>query len=328
MTRPIESFVRALSASAFAGAVAIVLTACGGLRSESPNASIVPGPPKVGVGAQPANLPVGPTIRVMPDGSVIHIYLPPWERPLVRPDTAPVQYHGDKVVDNSKLYAIFWKPAGFYMSPKYMPVIKRFFNDVGVGTKMYDILVQYGDKDGKPANASALGGAWVDTRAFPSVFNDGTVQAEVKRAIGVNHWPAGGYQPIFVVFTASKANVGFAYCAYHGNFLYKGQQVLYSILPYQHDIAPDGCGTPTKVFPNDRDADQTIDTLWHEEAETISDPVNAWWRNSDGSEIGDICQTSYGPRQKDGRNVTLNGHGYITQELQSNKDGKCVQQEP
>jgi hypothetical protein len=226
------------------------------------------------------------------------------------------------------MYAIYWKPPGFHMSPKYIPTINRFFNDVGAATKQYNILTQYSDTNGHPLNSSSLGGAWTDTSAFPPGMNDGTVRAEVLKAISVNHWPTGGYQPIFVLFTASKAKVDFALCAYHGNFIHGGNQVIYSIVPYQHDVGPQGCGTPTNKWPNDRDADQTIDTLWHEEAEAVSDPVNAWWRNSDGQEIGDICQTSYGPRGHDGGNTTLNGHRYITQELQSNKDHNCVQQEP
>ena len=311
-------------------AVATMLIAgCGGSGASHAVASaVVPHPGAPAEGVHVGSIAAGPTVRMMPDGSLIHIDLPPWLRPLTGPNTQPVQYHGGSVIDQSVLYAIFWRPAGFYMSPKYIPTIKRFFNDVGAGTRQYQILTQYSDTDGNPLNASSLGDSWTDTSPFPQQMNDGTVRAEVDKAIRHNHWPAGGYQPIYVVFTASKAKVNFALCAYHGNYLSNGQEIAYSIVPYQHDVGPEGCGTPTMIWPNDRDADQTIDTLWHEEAETVSDPVQAWWRNSDGAEIGDICQTTYAPRGPDGGNTTLNGHRYITQELQSNLDGKCKQQEP
>lgn len=295
-------------------AAALVLAACTAAPEQAPGPS--------------DRLPAGPTVHVMPDGSVIHIYLPPWLRAAVQPNTAPVQYHGGSVIDRSSMYAIYWQPAGYYMSPKYKPTIDRFFGDVGAGTKMYDILTQYSDKDGSPRNASSLGGAWTDTSAYPAKMDDAVVRSEVRKAIAANGWPAGGYGPVYVVFTASKAKVAFAYCAYHGDFQISGTPVIYAIVPYQHDLGPTGCGTPTHVWPNDRDADQTIDTLWHEEAESISDPVHAWWRTSDGQEIGDICQTKYAKRFADGGDVHLNGHDYITQELQSNKDAKCVQQEP
>jgi len=321
--------VRLVLGAALGAASLAALSGCSGSSMQSAGSSaVIQGPAAPGQTAQLGSQAFGPTIRVMPDGTLIHIYLPPWERAQAQPNTAPVQYHGGLVVDLSAMYAIFWKPSGYFMSPKYIPTIERFFNDVGAGTKQYDILTQYSDTNGSPLNSSSLTGSWTDTAPFPPHMNDGTVRAEVKKAIAANHWPAGGYQPIFVVFTASKAKVNFALCAYHGNFVSNGKQVIYSIVPYQHDISPTGCGTPTHKWPNDRDADQTIDTLWHEEAESISDPVNAWWRNSDGSEIGDICQTQYAPRGSDGGNTTLNGHRYITQELQSNKDGKCVQQKP
>lgn len=305
------------------GAVATALAACGGTSGTVNSGVVMQGPAQT----SQSRIAAGPTVRVMPDGTLIHIYLPPWQRP-VQPNTAPVQYHGGMVIDQSVMYAIYWKPKGFFMTHKYIPTIDRFFTDVGAGTKMYDILTQYSDTDGNPINSSSLGGSWIDHSPYPPTMNDGTVRAEVQKAIRHNGWPKGGYQPIFVVFTASQAKVNFALCAYHGAFPLNGQQVAYSIVPYQHDVGPHGCGTPTDKWPNDRDADQTIDTLWHEEAEAISDPVNAWWRNSDGSEIGDICQTTYGPRGPDGGNVTLNGNRYITQEMQSNKDGMCVQEEP
>jgi hypothetical protein len=324
------AYARAISGVALTIAFAAMSAGCGagGSHTNASSNAIVPMPGPPGVKMQSHIMPEGPTIRVMPDGSVIHIDLPPWERPLSGPHTAPVQYHGGSVIDQSVLYAIFWRPSGYYMSPKYIPTIKRFFNDVGAGTRQYQILVQYSDTDGNPLNSSSLGGAWTDTSNFPAHMNDGTVRAEVLKAIQTNGWPTGGYQPIFVVFTASQAKVNFALCAYHGNFVHTSQEIAYSIVPYQHDVGPMGCGTPTNKWPNDRDADQTIDTLWHEEAETVSDPVMAWWRDSDGQEIGDICQTTYAPRGPDGGNTTLNGHRYITQELQSNLDGRCKQQEP
>jgi hypothetical protein len=322
---------RRLLALATLAVVTTLAPGCAGNGSSANSSAVIPGQAANGVENSTQSIvrvPSGPTIRVMPDGSIIHIYLPPWERSNVVPNTNPVDYHGGKVNDRSKLFAIYWQPSGFYMSPKYKPTINRFFDDVGSGTKMYDILTQYTDKDGAPKNASSRGGAWTDTTPFPAKMDDAVVRAEVGKAIVKNQWPTGGYNAIFVVFTASKAKVNFALCAYHGSYKSGTQQVIYSIVPYQHDVGPTGCGTPTHKWPNDRDADQTIDTLWHEEAESISDPVQAWWRDSDGQEIGDICQTSYGPRFKDGGDVTLNGHDYITQELQSNKDHKCVQQEP
>jgi hypothetical protein len=289
------------------------------------------GPARGGAVVATQRVPIAgsPFLHVLPDGSRIHVYPPPAVRQAYAPFLARdrVQYHGGLVIDQSTPYNIYWQPTGAYMSPKYRPTIAEFDNDIG-NTLMYEILTQYYDSNGKPLNASTFGGEWIDTSPYAKPMNDKAVRNEVIKAIVTNHWPAGGIAPIFFVFTASKAPVGFAACAYHGNFLYAGRQVVYSIVPYQRDYGPHGCGTPSNVFPNDQDADLTIDTMWHEFAESVSDPVNGWYSNATGAEIGDICQTAYGPLRSDGSDVTLNNGGrFVTQELWSNKDAHCRQTE-
>jgi len=241
----------------------------------------------------------------------------------------PVTYHGGPIIPASVTYAIFWQPTGTFMSAKYQPVIEQFLQDVG-NTPQYNILTQYTDTAGPILNQSSLGGAWVDTSPYPANFNRGgtgdtDLHNEVLKAIAANNWPKGGLQPVYIILTASKGpDDSWAACAYHSNFLHSGTQYIYAIVPYQHDYGAHGCGTPSNVWPNDRDADQTIDTMWHEIAESVSDPLgNAWLRN--GSEIGDLCQTSYGPLASDGSDVTDHGHDYVTQEIWSNFGLQCVQ---
>jgi hypothetical protein len=179
------AFVRAISGVALALLVGTLFAGCsagGGSHANAGANAVVPVPGAPGVKIHSASIPSGPAIRVMPDGSIIHIDLPPWERPNSGPHTAPVQYHGGSVIDQSVMYAIFWQPPGYYMSPKYKPTIERFFNDVGAGTRQYQILTQYSDSDGNPLNSSSLGGAWTDTAKFPAHMNDGTVRAEVLKA--------------------------------------------------------------------------------------------------------------------------------------------------
>ncbi|MDQ2865995.1 MAG: hypothetical protein M3R51_07185 [Candidatus Eremiobacteraeota bacterium] len=248
-----------------------------------------------------------------------------------------VEYHGGLIVKKSALYAIYWRPAGTYMSAKYEPVINEYFRDVGATTQ-YQILSQYHDTNAHILNASDFGGSWTDTSPYPSDFNSGgtgdkDLHAEVLKAISVNHWPAGGGAPIFVIFTASKApDDSWAACAYHGSFPSGSTTYVYAIVPYQHDYGAHGCGTPSNVWPNDRDSDQTIDTLWHEQAEATSDPntsgaphTGGWYSNQSGREIGDLCQTSYGPLRKDGSDTTLHDHDYVTQEMWSNLGYSCLQ---
>lgn len=282
-------------------------------------------------GTQP---PQSPFVRVMPDGSLVHVHLPPAAAAAVRAaepaNLKDVNYHGGNVIHKSLIYAIFWKPPAHYMSPKYRPVIQQFFQDIG-GSSMYGILTQYPDSIGNPNNAATLAGTWTDTSDYPSgPMDDANVQSEIQRAITANNWPTGGFGPVFMVFFASKARVSFAYCSYHGYFKNAGTSAIYVTMPYQRDLGPHGCGTPSNVFPNDQDADLTIDTTWHELAESVTDPhLSAWWSDLNGDEVADICETTYRlPLRKDGSDVTINGHDYVTQEIWSNANGRCVEQMP
>jgi hypothetical protein len=221
------------------------------------------------------------------------------------------------------------------MDAKYEPVIKRFFNDVG-HTTQYNILSQYYDRRFGIQNASSFGGAWTDTSQYPPDFANGDsgdrdLHAEILKAIAVNHWAQGGITPIYAIFTSSNApDDRWAACAYHASFASDDTIYIYAIVPYQHDYGPHGCGTPSNVWPNDRDADQTVDTLWHEQAESTSDPntnprFGAWYSDRSGAEIADLCETSYGRLRRDGSDTTLHGHRYVTQEIWSNFNYHCVQ---
>ncbi|MEO9171062.1 MAG: hypothetical protein ABI282_09185 [Candidatus Baltobacteraceae bacterium] len=330
---------RAAGGAAFL-ATAVFLTACGGQQA-SPISAI----PQSSI---PQSLTMGnlravnsPYVRVLADGSIVHVHPLPQDRAAFEaanpalPDH--VEYHNGSIVKLAALYAIYWQPTGSYMSPKYKPVINEYFKDVGT-TKQYKILAQYSDKNSHILNTSNFGGSWTDTAPYPKDFNNGNtgdkdLHAEVLKAIAKNHWPAGGYAPIFVIFTASQSPAdGWAACAYHGSFAKSSATYAYAIVPYQHDFGPMGCGTPSKVWPNDRDADQTIDTLWHEQAEATSDPntsgtpnTGGWYSNVSGREIGDLCQTSYGKLRSDGSDTTLHDHNYVTQEMWSNLGYTCLQ---
>ena len=111
----------------------------------------------------------------------------------------------------------------------------------------------------------------------------------------------------------------FVFCAYHGSFNAtdaKGaaMHVIYQAMPYQN-VA----GCQTTGGPNGTLTDLTNSVLSHEISETITDPdLNAWWRNSDGNEIGDIC---YIYRQNP---LYLRAGAYDIQPEYSNAATNCV----
>jgi hypothetical protein len=246
-------------------------------------------------------------------------------------------------------YTIFWVPPGRYMSPPYQSLINRYFQDIG-GSSFFNIVNQYyqGGPQRNIRNASALGGTWVDTSAYPNAslgfdfVYQADLQHEVQKAIAANNWPTG-YNVMFFVYTAQGVEsctndlsactpavaswIGSSgYCAYHTAYGTVSQPVIWANMPYG-GTWPGQCST-LNAFPNDPDSDIAISTTSHEHFEAVTDPVaysdganvRYGWTDPDGGsgEIGDKCAYRYQPVQSDGGNVTLNGHRYAVQAEWSN----------
>ncbi len=244
----------------------------------------------------------------------------------VKAPTSNLIYHGGPVMAGaSKDYAIFWEPTGSYVSPGYNKLIKRYFGDVG-SSGLYHNNTQYTNSKGKFPQSSSLGGAWVDTSAYPgSTLSDAQIQQEATKAITKNGWVANIHNNFFV-FTAKSENICTSFgcsftqwCAYHGNF----GKTIYDAMPYV-GTSLSTCWTGGKSPNNNVDADAVINVTSHEQMEAATDPhLNAWY-DSSGSEIGDLCAWTFGHVNADGSNVTWNGHEYIVQQEWDNHSSSCV----
>ena len=263
-------------------------------------------------------------------------------------------YHGGKIMKSSTTYAIFWKPAKLQtgtaatMSSTYVPLISRYFGDVG-GSGLLNSTTQYyqvvsGTKS-FITSKSAFGGSYTDTSAYPAsgcadsatpgnCLSDAQIQAEVKKAIAANGWTPGPTKEFFV-FTAKgegSCQSGFCafvdYCAYHWKFSLTGKQVIYANMPYAGTLLA-GCGVP-KSPNNDIDADSTINVTSHEHMEAVTDPAGASWYDAQGMENGDKCAWDFGTVGLDGgkANQSWNGHFYLLQREWSNAGSHCVQTYP
>ena len=120
------------------------------------------------------------------------------------------------------------------------------------------------------------------------------------------------------------------FCAYHSSTSYSNPDSTASYLPYMliadvpgcdylptFDLAPAPYGAPL--------ADAVINSLSHEQFEMVTDPAgDGWYDDSDYSEIGDKCESSFGYPASDGSTVQLaNGHGYALQREWSAAAGAC-----
>jgi hypothetical protein len=124
------------------------------------------------------------------------------------------------------------------------------------------------------------------------------------------------------------------FCAYHSAFTdSNGEDVIYANEPYEGPDPQGGCtDTTSQGFPNDTDADTTINTISHEHIESITDPLGTGWLANDSQqdEIGDLCAFGFGAalggtEGVNAYNQVINGHHYDLQQEYSNAVHGCIQ---
>ena len=261
------------------------------------------------------------------------------------------------------VYAIYWLPSGYSFGPNYRSLIDQYFADVaaasGSPTNVYSVATQYYDEAAAIHYQSTFGGSFVDTNPFPPsgcddlytdshgttfhdpvCLTDGQIQDEIQAVMAAEGW-RGSTTRMFFIMTPSgvgscfdsktPANGGGCttndFCAYHNYFFAgTGEPIPYANEPY--DAAIPGCFSAKtgQGKPNNADADVEINTISHEQNETITDPVGDAWRTTDAShfEIADLCEWQFDNPPAQSYNQTINGHEYELQEEYSNDDSGCL----
>ena len=252
------------------------------------------------------------------------------------------------VMHTNTTYAIYWFPPGSSVDSGYETDINRYLSDVeragGSQSNVYSVATQYYDGTGYIGNQSTFGGFVVDQNPFPAngchdgssvCLNGQQLQTEIQKEITAKGWQPG-QDAIFFIMTPE--NVGSCtdgtstdcsttpktgFCAYHSDFVVNGQPVLYADEPYDAKI--DGCDSGES--PNGDDADDTINTISHEQIEAISDPWGDAWLNANGEEIADICAWTFGTPLGGAPgaeyNQVINGDHYWLQQIWSNDGSTC-----
>jgi hypothetical protein len=251
-------------------------------------------------------------------------------------------------------------PTTLTFDAKYQSAINQFFTDVAHDSNgvdnIYPVATQYSDGTGAIQYQSTFGGSYVDHDPLPAngcddaagvlhdpyCLTDQQLQNEIQAVLTAKGWH-GGLDHIFFLMTPS--GVGSCetvagncstdtFCAYHSDFVNSNNEdVIYANEPYEGADPSGGCIDSSQGFPNDPDADTTINTISHEHNEAITDPLtdplNAAWIAADGSENGDLCAFSFGTpvggTGVDAYNQVINGHHYDLQQEWSNTDGGCIQ---
>jgi hypothetical protein len=289
--------------------------------------------------------------------------------PALRVSVVPsVTYHGGPVLHSSGVFAIFWVPPSYELPPGYQSTITQYFADVahdsflpsnvfGVDTQYYDATA--GTK--RFASYSVVDrGSNVDTHPFPTsgcpnyklaagsasgiCLTDAQIRQEISSVIAAHNLPTGLGNDYFLFTPPGVTNCETStasatarncfdpiqqngYCAYHSFFGSAAQTVLYSPMAYQASTSVCWSGES----PNGNAGDSVVNSVAHEENETITDPLGTGWYDIAGNEIADKCDLTFGtPTGSNGTtgsdyNEVINGHGYWLQEVWSNRGRACVQ---
>ena len=246
-------------------------------------------------------------------------------------------------------------PTTLTFDSSYQTLIDRYFADVahdsGGTTNVYSVATQYSDGSGAIQYQSTVGGSYVDRDPLPAngcsdnldtyCLTDQQLRQEIQSVLTATGWQ-GGLDHIFFLMTPNGVGSCFNgvsgqcstddFCAYHSDFQdSNGDDVIYANEPYEG--AQQGCTDPSQGFPNDLEADTTINTISHEHNESLTDPLGDAWIAADGSENGDLCAFGFGAQLGtpgvDAYNQVINSHHYDLQEEWSqaanDNAGGCVQ---
>jgi len=257
-----------------------------------------------------------------------------------------INYNGGPIVPAEKVAAVYWAASTVFAGGPASgstgsgaqdgSLVGYFLGNLG-GSAHYGINTTYGDSVGAGhtvANALSYTGYWADAGSAPvsgANVSDTAVQNEIIKGF------TGGqlaYDPstVYAVFTGAGVNLGGGaftqYCAYHGDFSWNGNTVLYAVMPYDY-TNPAACSGLSGSPNADPAADTEVSTLVHELEEANTDPqLNAWY-DSAGNENADKCAWNFGTTFTSGggkANVTIGSKSFLVQQNWLNANGgKCVQ---
>ncbi len=269
---------------------------------------------------------------------------------------------------SERVHVVFWDPSnsGLAYDPGYQQQIETFIERVAAASRstsnLFSLMGQYADPSGPATYQASYAGAIIDTDPPPGApgfacteplppplgtgpgwsacVSDAGIQNELQSVIAARRLPTG-LGEMYIVVTpngfgdcfeggptdcalggaASSSTPG--YCGYHSGT--GDPPILYAVVPYN---AVAGHCQSDNPRPNGSAADPAISTIAHEFAEIATDPLGGGWSDPGGSEIADLCLTSYGPNLGGSTGATaydqvIDGGHYYIQELWSNYSHGC-----
>jgi Phosphate-induced protein 1 conserved region len=254
-----------------------------------------------------------------------------------------IDYHGGPVMNaphGTNVYFIWY---GNWSNDTTPAILTYFIKHLG-GTAYFNITSSYydynpgGEKD-PVVNRVNYGGSITDNYSLGSSLTDNDVGNIVGFAIGDGApvgYPRLPVDPngLYLVLTSAdvtEQEFCVNFCAWHGYGIdpNTGLDIKVGHIGNSNQC-PSACSWQNPSPNNNPAADDAANMVAHEVSETVTDPLlSAWWRTSDGSEMGDLCQWTFGKEKLLPNGSTYNlkfgGRPYHIQRLWVNaRGGYCA----
>lgn len=233
-----------------------------------------------------------------------HLMPMPGQRPFVRAAASAktaynFTYHGGPVISRVKVFTIFW---GTNIPNRAH--INAFYQGVTNSAHM-DWLAEYNTPTQTIGRGTLLGSHVDSDPPADEDLADKQIQKEITRLIQAERVPAPDADTLYMLHFPKSVSITIdgarscqQFCAYHGSYQWKGQNVYYGVMP---EVAGGcgACGGTSDKFQN------TTIIASHELIEAITDPgvglanerndisFLAWYDDQHG-EVGDVCEVASG----------------------------------
>jgi hypothetical protein len=227
---------------------------------------------------------------------------------------AQVTYHGGQVLGAVQVVPIYWGAFWGNGDGAQLATQLDAFFDFILTSSFMDLLGEYSTGSTKIGRGTRLSSVHVtaaepgDPKAAGRQVSDDQIQQALQGWIADGTIPATTTNSLYFVYlppncvvTLGTARSCQVFCGYHNHI---DQSVFYAAEPY---ITCLGCTFGTIL-------DSLTKVSSHELAEAVTDPaLDAWFDDSGGGEIGDICNSS-----------TTHLGGYLVQNQWSNAQSACA----
>jgi len=235
-----------------------------------------------------------------------------------------VNYNGGAILlGTTKVYYIWYGN----WDPSSIGILTNFASHIG-GSQYFNINTGYFDGTGASiSNSVSFAGSSNDNYSQGHSLNDNGIWQAVTNALSHGSLPVDSNGVYFVLTSGDVQVSGFgsSFCGYHSQQTYNNTKIQYAFVGNPAPSQMNACAQQT-VSPNaNPGADAMANIVAHELEESVTDPAQDAWFDSNGNEVADKCAwtfgTTYTAAGNSKANMSLGGKDYLIQQNWVNAGG-------